>query len=98
MSPMAFGQQSGPPASAAQMRELLELLKNAGHADFRDARGPMGFTQRQAGGKFSRDEAETFITQLQDAESEELGAGETPALAAVGSTADLACAAHGAAR
>ena len=39
----------------------------------------MGFTQRQAGGKFSHDEAETFITQLQDAESEELGAGETPA-------------------
>jgi hypothetical protein len=29
----------------------------------------MGFTQRQAGGKFSRDEAAAFITQLQDAES-----------------------------
>lgn len=25
----------------------------------------MGFTQRQAGGKFSRDEAEAFIEQLQ---------------------------------
>jgi hypothetical protein len=29
----------------------------------------MGFTQRQAGGKFSRDEAAAFITQLQEAES-----------------------------
>ncbi len=52
------------------MRELLALLKEAGHSDFRDARGPMGFTQRQAGGKFSRDEADAFITQLQDAESD----------------------------
>jgi hypothetical protein len=67
---MAFGQQSGPPASAKQVRELLELLKAAGHSDFRDARGPMGFTQRQAGGKFSRDEATEFITQLEGAESD----------------------------
>lgn len=67
---MAFGQQSGPPASAKQVRDLLELLKAAGHSDFRDARGPMGFTQRQAGGKFSRDEATEFITQLEGAESD----------------------------
>jgi hypothetical protein len=67
---MAFGQPSGPPASAKQVRELLELLKTAGHSDFRDARGPMGFTQRQAAGKFSRDEAAEFITQLEDAESD----------------------------
>lgn len=67
---MAFGQQSGPPASAKQVRELIDLLKGAGHTDFRDARGPMGFTQRQAGGKFSRDEAEAFIAQLRDAESD----------------------------
>ena len=65
---MAFGQQAGPPATAKQVRELLELLQNAGHADFRDARGPMGFTQRQAGGKFTRDEADAFIDQLQQAE------------------------------
>ena len=69
MPAMAFGQQTGPPASARQVRELLELLKEAGHSDFRDARGPMGFTQRQAGGKFSRDEAAAFIDQLQDAEA-----------------------------
>jgi hypothetical protein len=63
---MAFGQQSGPPATAKQMSELLALLEQAGHDDFRDARGPLGFTQRQAGGKFTRDEADAFIAQLQD--------------------------------
>ena len=66
---MAFGQQSGPPASAKQVRELLVLLKEAGHSDFRDARGPLGFTQRQAAGKFTRDEATEFIDQLLDAQS-----------------------------
>jgi hypothetical protein len=64
---MSFGQPSGPPASATQLRELATLLTEAGHTDFRDARGPMGFTQRQAGGKFTRDEAAAFIDQLQDA-------------------------------
>jgi len=72
---VAFGQQSGPPASSKQVRELLALLKDAGHTDFRDARGPMGFTQRQAAGKFARDEAAAFIGQLLDAESD----GSTPA-------------------
>lgn len=47
------------------MRELQELLEEAGHSDFRDARGPMGFTQRQAGGKFTGPEAAEFIEQLQ---------------------------------
>lgn len=69
---MAFGQSSGPPATGKQLTELLELLEAAGHSDFRDARGPMGFTQRQAGGKFTRDEADGFIEQLQ---SEVYGAG-----------------------
>jgi hypothetical protein len=50
---------------------MLALLKEAGHVDFRDARGPMGFTQRQAGGKFTRDEAEAIIAQLKDAEDGE---------------------------
>ncbi len=62
---MAFGQSSGPPATGKQLNELLELLSAAGHSDFRDARGPMGFNQRQAGGKFTRDEADEFIEQLQ---------------------------------
>lgn len=66
---MAFGQQSGPPASRRQVQTLLALLRSAGHEDFRDARGPMGFTQRQAGGKFTRDEAETFIERLEEAEA-----------------------------
>jgi hypothetical protein len=69
MPAMAFSQQSGPPASHKQVEELLSLLKEAGHTDFRDARGPMGFTQRQAGGKFARDEAAAFIDQLLGAES-----------------------------
>lgn len=73
---MAFGQQSGPPATARQVQELLGLLADAGHSDFRDARGPMGFTQRQAGGKFTRDEADAFITQLQTA-ADAIDAGES---------------------
>jgi hypothetical protein len=64
---MAFGQASGPPATHSQLRELTELLQAAGHSDFRDARGPMGFTQRQANGKFTRDEADEFIAALQEA-------------------------------
>ncbi len=62
---MAFGQSSGPPASERQLRELLELLEAAGHSDYRDARGPMGFTQRQAGGKFTSSEADEFIERLE---------------------------------
>ena len=68
---MAFGQQSGPPASARQVQELLTLLRQAGHTDFRDARGPMGFTQRQAAGKFTQTEAAVFIDRLQNAEPDE---------------------------
>ena len=67
---MVFGQQSGPPASGRQVQELLSLLRDVGHSDFRDARGPMGFTQRQAAGKFTRDEAAAFISQLQETEFE----------------------------
>ncbi len=62
---MAFGQPSGPPATAKQVQQLLTLLQQAGHSDFRDARGPLGFTQRQAAGKFTREEAEALIDQLQ---------------------------------
>jgi hypothetical protein len=78
---MAFGQSTGRPATARQVGELLELLNGAGHSDFRDARGPMGFTQRQAGGKFTADEADAFIEQLQaDAErpTQEAPSAATP--------------------
>ncbi len=77
---MAFGQPSGPPASFRQLEELTGLLERAGHTDFRDARGPMGFTQRQAGGKFTRDEADAFIERLQADES--VGAAEAAAVPA----------------
>ena len=61
---MAFGQQSGPPATSKQVQYLESLVLKAGHSSFRDARGPLGLTQRQAGGKFTRDEASTLIDQL----------------------------------
>ena len=77
---MTFGQNSGPPATARQVQALSTLLTAAGHTDFRDARGPLGLTQRQAGGKFTRDEADALIARL---EAEAAGpqdehAGETP--------------------
>jgi hypothetical protein len=65
---VTFGRPSGPPASPRQVQRLLALLKEAGHTDFRDARGPMGFTQRQAGGSFTQDEAAAFIDRLRDNE------------------------------
>jgi hypothetical protein len=73
---MAFGQQSGPPATARQVQQLTALLHAAGHTDFRDARGPLGLTQRQAGGKFTRDEADALIARL-EAEAE-VGGGADP--------------------
>ena len=62
---MAFGQAAGPPASRRQFETLGELIRAAGHAYFRDARGPLGLSQRQAGGRFTRDEADALITRLE---------------------------------
>ena len=68
---MPFGQPSGPPASRRQVETLTALVRAAGHTDFRDARGPLGLTQRQAGGRFTRDEADALIARLEaDAEVE----------------------------
>jgi hypothetical protein len=68
---MAFGQPSGPPATARQLRELTALLDSAGHSSFRDARGPLGLTQRQGGGRFTQDEAAVLIARLEaDAEDQ----------------------------
>lgn len=75
---MAFGQQSGPPATHRQIQTLTELVLAAGHSDLRDARGPLGLTQRQAGGRFTRDEADALIARL-EAEAEagtDVDAGE----------------------
>lgn len=85
---MAFGQSTGRPATGRQVNELLELLNQAGHTDFRDARGPMGFTQRQAGGKFTADEADAFIEQLNE---EQFGSG-APVAAAPAPVAKLTAA------
>lgn len=65
---MAFGQQSGPPATHKQLQYLEALVRTAGHDGFRDARHPLELTQRQAAGKFTRDEASALIDQLLAAE------------------------------
>ncbi|MFZ6002996.1 MAG: hypothetical protein ACOYXM_03605 [Actinomycetota bacterium] len=62
---MAFGQSAGPPATGKQVQRLEVLLAEAGHADFRDARGPLGLSQRQAAGRFTRDEADALIERLE---------------------------------
>lgn len=67
---MSFGRPSGPPASRRQLDELLALVHRAGFEDFREARHPLGFTQRQSNGKFTRDEADEFIERLADTESD----------------------------
>ena len=54
------------------------LLQAAGHADFRDARGPLGFSQRQAAGKFTREEADAYIEQLQQEEDADGSAVAAP--------------------
>lgn len=63
---MAFDRPAGPPATARQLRQLEELIIEAGHSDFRDARGPLGFTQRQANGKFTSAEATAYIERLEN--------------------------------
>lgn len=69
---MAFGQAAGPPATHKQLDELLDLLMQAGFESFKEARYPMDFSQRQAGGKFTREEADEFIAKMQErAEMEE---------------------------
>jgi len=75
---MAFGQPTGPPATYRQVQQLTDLIHAAGHIDFRDARGPLGLTQRQAGGKFTRDEADAFIERL-EAEAEAIAVPEADA-------------------
>ena len=70
---MAFGQASGPPATHKQLDELLELLMEVGFESFKEARYPMDFTQRQAAGKFTRDEADEYIEKLQEQTEMESG-------------------------
>jgi hypothetical protein len=51
------------------VEHLQALLEQAGYATFRDARHPLGLSQRQSAGKFTRDEASALIEQLEQAES-----------------------------
>lgn len=60
---MSLG-QSGPPASTKQVQYLQALLKKAGYDSFREARRPLGLTQRQGSGKFTKNEASALIDQL----------------------------------
>lgn len=61
---MPFGQTSGPPATNAQLNELLDLFAQVGFDGFREARHPYGLTQRQSNGKFSRTEADELLERL----------------------------------
>ncbi len=81
---MAFGQQSGPPASGKQVAEIEALLEQAGYASLREARHIYGLTQRQAAGKFSRAEADELVARL------EAGEGELDAAEVSGATPPVA--------
>lgn len=65
---MAFGQQAGPPASAREITQIEEVLAAAGYSSLREARHIYGLTQRQAAGKFTRNEAAELLARI--------GAGE----------------------
>ena len=73
---MAFGQQSGPPASHREIEQLEALLGEAGYSSFREARHIYGLTQRQASGKFTQGEAAELLERLT------LGEGELDAATA----------------
>lgn len=74
---MGFGQTAGPPASAQQLAQLVELLREVGFDGLREARHPFGLSQRQANGKFTRDEAAALIDRL--AGGEETTSEDRPA-------------------
>src|SRR3954468_14218581 len=84
---MAFGQAAGPPASRRQVETLGELVRAAGHTDFRDARGPLGLNQRQAGGRFTRDEADALIARLEAEADADAGTAPRPDAPAGSTTA-----------
>lgn len=67
---MAFGQNSGPPASHKQIEEITALLEGAGYSSLREARHIYGLTQRQANGKFTRSEADELLARLLAGEGE----------------------------
>jgi hypothetical protein len=86
---MSFG-QTAPPATAKQVQYLLSLVQKAGHTDFRDARGPLGLTQRQASGKFSRSEASALIDRLLAADDGTDGGDGGSSLSGIGAQVSAA--------
>lgn len=62
---MAFGQAAGPPASARRVAELAAVLEALGYDSFREARHPIGLTQRQAAGKFTTGEVDELLERLE---------------------------------
>ena len=62
---MTFGHQSGPPASARRVAELLRLLQAAGPTGVRDARGPMRFVSAAALGGCNGEPAR-LIERIED--------------------------------
>ncbi len=82
---MAFGQAAGPPASPKRVAELAEALEARGFDSFREARHPIGLTQRQAAGKFTNAEVDELLARLEaEADgSEAPGAAAPPAKTSV---------------
>src|SRR4051812_10325366 len=62
---MAFGQSAGPPASPKRVAELAAVLEARGFDSFREARHPIGLTQRQAAGKFTHAEIDELLARLE---------------------------------
>ena len=75
---MAFGQASGPPAPAKQVAQLEALLNDQGFASFKEARHPLGLTQRQAAGRFTSAEATELIERLTAQDEVRASAPDTP--------------------
>ena len=66
---MALG-ATGPAATPKQIAYLEALLEKAGYSSFRIARRPLGLTQRQGSGKFTRQEASALIDRLVNGDPE----------------------------
>ncbi len=66
---MALG-ATGPAATPKQIAYLEALLEKAGYSSFRVARRPLGLTQRQGSGKFTRQEASALIDRLVNGDPE----------------------------
>lgn len=77
---VAFGQSAGPPASPRRVAELAAVLEARGFDSFREARHPVGLTQRQAAGKFTNAEVDELLARLGAEEAGDAGEAGAPAL------------------